>query len=192
MAPVVKKKEKNLLWMFIRPLGKHAAFESIQMHQILSALSRNERVPLASESKVFNWMCYLLAAITVTPRGMDGDRKTDERRAMFLADSLRLWSLLCFLRATWLRRDWQRHDSGGKQKVLHVHREMSMEWLFENNKSQLAEKARCPEPHLNWITIGHLNVSFPVIKSDLDINNKVTKGICSASSCLKLLIDDAL
>lgn len=116
-------------------------------------------VSLVSKNGVFNWMCYLLAAITVTPRGMDGDREQikEEKCSAFLALTCScLWSLLCFLSATWLQRDWQRHDSCGKQKVLHVHREMSMEWVFENNKSQLAEEAWCPEPHLNWITVASL------------------------------------
>lgn len=95
-------------------------------------------------------MCYLLAAITIMPRGMDGDRKQMKEEnglvslLLTLSLSRRLSSLLCFLKVTWLWRDWQRHDSCGKQKVLHAHREMSMEWVFENNKSQFEEKSMLP------------------------------------------------
>lgn len=112
-----------------------------------------------SENGLFNWMCYLLAAITVMLRCMDGNReqiKEEECSAFLSLTCSCLWSLLCFLRVTWLRRDWQRHDSSGKQKVLHVHGEMSTEWVFEKNKSQLAVEAWCPEPHLNWITVASL------------------------------------
>lgn len=94
----------------------------------------------------FNWMRW--TCWQQLPWCREVWMETDERREM-LSLSLSLGSL-CFLRVTRLLRDWQRHDSCGKQKVLHVHRAMSMEWVFENNKS--LEKAWCPEPHLNWIS----------------------------------------
>lgn len=132
---------------------RDGAFQNIQTHRTPSAPSSGKHVLLASQNKVFNWMCYLLAAITIMPWGMNGGRKY-----------LCLSSLLCFLKVT---RDWNRHDSCGKPKVLHVCREMSMEWVFENNKSQLAEKASF---ELDYDGSLMTRRGFPVIKSNNCLN----------------------
>lgn len=65
-------------------------------------------VLLVSTNWVFNWMCYLLAAITLTARWR---REGDKRMRRCGCNSL------CCRIQTWPRRDWQRHDIGGKQKA---------------------------------------------------------------------------
>lgn len=83
-------------------------------------------VLLVSTNWVFNWMCYLLAAITLTARWRRGRDKRMRRCGC---------SSLCCRIQTWPRRDWQRHDIGGKQKApRRVRREMSGEWGFEKKK----------------------------------------------------------
>lgn len=81
-------------------------------------------------------MCYLLAAITLTARWR---RRRDKRMRRCGCSSL------CCRIQTWPRRDWQRHDIGGKQKApRRVRREMSGEWGSEkiNSKSQLLAGGR--------------------------------------------------
>lgn len=81
-------------------------------------------------------MCYLLAAITLTARWRRGRDKRMRRCGC---------SSLCCRIQTWPRRDWQRHDIGGKQKApRRIRREMSGEWGFEkiNSKSQLLAGGR--------------------------------------------------
>lgn len=70
------------------------AFQNIQAHQIYPRYQEIKTCfALHPRNEVFNWMCYLLAAITVTPRGMDGDRgekkhmKEERCLVCLLADS---------------------------------------------------------------------------------------------------------
>lgn len=98
---------------------------------------------------------------------------------------------------------WEQHGSGviDRDMIAAVNKRCCMyteRWAWNDFLKTINHNSQRKLDALNLIWIGlpldilWCNVSFPVIKSDLDINNKVTKGICSASSCLKLLIDGAL
>lgn len=93
-------------------------------------------VLLVSTNWVFNWMCYLLAAITLTARW----RREGDKRMRCCGCS----SLCCRIQ-TWPRRDWQRHDIGSKQKAR---RRVCWEMRFwkkqqkKNSKSQLLTGGR--------------------------------------------------
>lgn len=92
-------------------------------------------VLLVSTNWVFNWMCYLLAAITLTARW----RREGDKRMRCCGCS----SLCCRIQ-TWPQRDWQRHDISCKQKAR---RRVCWEMRFgkknkKNSKSQLLTGGR--------------------------------------------------
>lgn len=122
-------------------------------------------------------MCYMVAAITIMLRIMDGVRKWERKKC--LASCLLTLSLsFKLIVSSKMAPLW--HDAYSKptkQKVLHVHRETCMEYDFD--------KACCPELQLNWIIIGFLMMRclFPVIKSEFDIHFKLSKIIYCANNC---------
>lgn len=93
-------------------------------------------------------MQYLLAAITVMPRGMDGDGKQIKGGESFSHDSLPSLELIAFFgeqrRSCLIDRDM---IAASKQKVQRARSEMS--FGRENNEVISCRKRSFPEPHWN-------------------------------------------